>query len=211
MSGILFVVSGPSGAGKSTMCTRLRNEFPSVAISRSVTSRALRAGETDGVDYDFVTAAAFEQMIDEGAFVEWARVHDNYYGTTRNVVDGLLAEQRDVLFDVDYQGAEGIRSMYPRAVTVMLLPPSYQTLEARLRGRNTDAHEVIKRRMENARGEVAQLVDFDYVIVNDELECAYEKLRSVFISARCRPWEQRELLARRFAVEMDENVLKLRR
>lgn len=208
MSGVLFVVSGPSGAGKSTMCTRLRHEFPSVAISRSVTSRAPRPGEVDGVDYDFVNAEAFEEMIAQGAFVEWAKVHGNYYGTTRAVVDGLLDEQKHVLFDIDYQGAAGIRAMYPRAVTLMLLPPSYEILEQRLRGRNTDANAIIVQRLKNARGEIAQLKDFDYVIVNDDLEQAYDQLRAVFISARCRPWEQRRLLAQRFAVEIDETVPK---
>lgn len=203
MSGILFVVSGPSGAGKSTMCTRLREEFPSVEISRSTTSRAPRSGEVDGVDYDFVDVATFKRMIEQRAFVEWARVHGNYYGTTRAVVDGLLAAERDVLFDIDYQGAAGIRAIYSRAVTVMLLPPSYDVLEERLHGRNTDAAEVIAQRMKNARGEIAQLNDFDYVILNDDLDQAYDRLRAVFVAARCRPWEQRALLAQRFAVEIE--------
>jgi len=191
------------------MCTRLRHDFPSVAISRSVTSRKPRNGEVDGVDYDFVDEGTFAKMIEDEAFVEWAQVHDNYYGTTRTVVDGLLAQDRDVLFDIDYQGAAGIRAMYPRAVTVMLLPPSYETLETRLRGRNTDAEDVIQTRMHNARGEIAQLVDFDYVIVNDDLEQSYDQLRSVFVAARCRPWEQRALLAQRFAIEIEPNVFKL--
>lgn len=202
MAGTLFVISGPSGAGKSTMCTRLREEFSSLALSRSVTSRAPRGEEKDGVHYDFVDARRFRQMIEAGAFVEWAEVHGNFYGTTRAVVDQTLEAGKDLLFDIDYQGAAGIREIYPNAVTVMLLPPSYNALEKRLRGRGTDSEAVIASRMENARGEIAQLVDFDHVIVNDVLDHAYEQLRAVFIAAQCRPSAQRELLAERFGVAL---------
>lgn len=202
MSGVLFVVSGPSGVGKSTMCNRLREEFPSIVVSTSVTSRAPRHNEVDGVDYDFVDTHTFKRMIDENAFVEWAEVHGNYYGTTRAVVHEHLSADHDVLFDIDYQGAEGIRSVYPRAVTVMLLPPSYDVLEGRLRGRNTDAEAVIQRRLKNARSEISHVGAFDYVIVNEDLSHAYDQLRSIFVASRCRPWELRETLAERLNVRI---------
>lgn len=202
MGGTLFVISGPSGAGKSTMCTRLRKEFSSLALSRSVTSRAPRHNEQDGVHYDFVDAERFRQMIEANAFVEWAEVHGNYYGTTRAVVDESLHAGNDLLFDIDYQGAAGIRAIYPDAVTVMLLPPSYDVLEKRLRARGTDSDAVIEARMKNARGEIAECVHFDYVIINDDLEQSYERLRSVFIAAQCRPHAQRDALAARFGVAL---------
>lgn len=204
MSGILFVVSGPSGVGKSTMCSRLREEFPSIEVSTSVTSRAPRHNEVDGVDYDFVDVPTFKEMIERDEFVEWAQVHGNYYGTTRRVVEAQLQAASDVLFDIDYQGADGIRAAYPRAVTVMLLPPSYEALEGRLRGRKTDAEDVIQRRLENARGEIEHVSDFDYVIVNEDLDRAYDQLRAIFVAARCRPWELREVLSQRLNVIITE-------
>ena len=186
MAAVLMVVSGPSGAGKSTLCTRLRARFPEIGLSVSYTTRAIRAGEEDGVHYHFIDHARFEAMVEEGAFVEWASVHGNYYGTSWSAVRSALEGGTPLLFDIDYQGAASLRSAFPDAVTVMLLPPDLSTLEARLRGRGTDEDGVIGQRLLNARGEIGQTAAFDYIIFNDDLDRAYEELSSIHIAAQAR-------------------------
>lgn len=182
---MLFVVSGPSGVGKSTLCDRLLGELGELTLSISYTTRAPRGAEVDGVHYHFVDRARFDEMAQRGAFAEWAHVHGNMYGTARHVVDAELALGRSVLFDIDYQGAASLRSAYPEeAVTVMVLPPDMATLEARLRGRGTDTEDVVRRRLEVALNEIAHAAEFDFVVVNDSVESAYDALRSVFVSQK---------------------------
>lgn len=183
---LLLIVSSPSGAGKTTLCGRLRGEFPDLRFSVSHTTRRPRPTEVDGREYHFVDTGTFEQMIRIGAFAEWARVHDHLYGTSLKEIEIARATSRGVLFDIDHQGARQIRANLPEAVSVFILPPSLTELERRLRGRGTEDEQTTLRRLHNAKGEIAHYALFDYVIVNDEINRAYEQLRAVVFAERCR-------------------------
>jgi guanylate kinase len=198
--GLLLVVSSPSGAGKTTLCRRLQGEFPQIVFSVSYTTRPMRAGERDGVDYQFVDDVAFADMVARGEFAEWAAVHDRRYGTTVRAVQRALDEGRDVLFDVDYQGGRQLKARFgPLAVMVFVLPPSWSELERRLRGRATDAPEMIDRRLAKAREELEHYALYDYLLVNDDLEQAYQGLRAIYFAAAHRierRYERAEALIR---------------
>ena len=183
---LLLIVSSPSGAGKTTLCTRLRGEFPDLRFSVSHTTRRPRPTELDGREYHFIDVPTFEQMIRIGAFAEWARVHDYLYGTSLKEIELARATARGVLFDIDYQGARQIKATVPSAVGVFILPPSLVELERRLRGRGTEDEQTTLRRLKNAKGEIEHYGIFDYVIVNDEINRAYEQLRGVVYAERCR-------------------------
>ena len=183
--GLLFVVSAPSGTGKTTVVERLVQLVPDLALSRSYTSRPLRSGENHGVDYNFITRERFEQMIGEGAFLEWADVFGNLYGTCAADAERELASGRDLVLVIDVQGARQVRRCC-EAVGVFVLPPSFDVLERRLRGRSKDAEEAIQRRLSTARAEVAAFTEYDYVIVNDELDACVDRLRSIVIAERAR-------------------------
>ncbi len=174
----LIVVSAPSGAGKSTLCgALLKNLSLRLALSISSTSRAPRGAEVDGKEYFFLSADRFREQIDQGVFVEWANVHGNYYGTSRETLDRFWSGGRHVLLDIDVQGADSLRHSFgKRAFTVFIAPPSMEILESRLRGRGTDSEEVIRKRMANAVSEMKQQDLFDLVIVNDDFERAYQEL-----------------------------------
>ncbi|MBN2644151.1 MAG: guanylate kinase [Desulfuromonadaceae bacterium] len=184
--GILLVVSAPSGAGKTTLCRRLIDIFPDLYHSVSFTTRPRREGEQDGVDYHFVDVAAFCQMIEQNAFVEWAQVHDNYYGTARQTLDEARQSGRDLLLEIDVQGAAQLKKQQVTGAYVFIAPPSLTELEKRLRLRNTDSDEVIRRRIANARGELEQAAWYDYLIVNDHLEEAALALQGIVRAQRCR-------------------------
>jgi guanylate kinase len=182
--GLLVIVSSPSGAGKTTLCHRLLAEFPRLSFSVSYTTRKPRANERDGVDYRFVDAAAFQRMIAGGELAEWAEVHGHHYGTPRAAVAQALEGGRDVLFDVDWQGGEQLRGKFADdAVMIWVLPPSLTALEERLRRRATDAPEVIERRLAMAKKELAHYHIYDYLVVNDDLETAYQQLRAIYVAA----------------------------
>src|SRR4051812_32998 len=183
---LLLIVSSPSGAGKTTLCNRLRGEFPDLRFSVSHTTRHPRPTEVDGREYHFVDVPTFEEMIRTSAFAEWARVHDHLYGTSLNEIDLAQRGARGVLFDIDYQGARQIKATVPSAVGVFILPPSLAELERRLRGRGTEDEQTTLRRLKNAKGEIEHYGIFDYVIVNDEINRAYEQLRGVVYAERCR-------------------------
>ncbi|WP_437554184.1 guanylate kinase [Sorangium sp. So ce367] len=183
---LLLIVSSPSGAGKTTLCGRLRGEFPDLRFSVSHTTRRPRPNEVDGREYHFVDPNTFEQMIRIGAFAEWARVHDHLYGTSLKEIEIARATARGVLFDIDHQGARQIKASLPEAVAVFILPPSLAELERRLRGRGTEDEPTTLRRLRNAKGEIEHYGFFDYVIVNDEINRAYEQLRSLVFAERCR-------------------------
>jgi guanylate kinase len=184
--GLCLVLSAPSGAGKSTLVERLRAEFPHFAYSVSCTTRAPRSGERDGVDYHFLTREEFLSRREAGFFAEWAEVHGNLYGTPRAPVEEHLANGRDVLFDIDVQGALQVKSVFPQGLFVFIQPPSRQELERRLRGRGTDSDEAIARRLGNALGELRQAARFDYLIVNDDLGTAVDELRAIYVAGRTR-------------------------
>jgi guanylate kinase len=184
--GVLFVVSAPSGTGKTTVVERLVDRMPEVALSRSYTSRPVRGGERDGVDYHFVSRARFEEMIAAGEFLEWADVFGNLYGTCASKTEEMLAAGRDVILVIDVQGARQVRQRGLALVSVFVLPPSYAILEQRLRGRSKDTDDAVKRRLEVARHEVTGYGEYDYVVVNDELDTAVEALRSIVVAERAR-------------------------
>ena len=185
--GQILVLCAPSGTGKSTLCTRLLAEFPGLTFSVSCTTRAPRGGERDGVDYHFKTREEFIGLRDQGFFAEWAEVHGNFYGTPAGAVRDLLAAGRDVLFDIDVQGAAQLRRTFPDGLYVLLLPPSREELDRRLRGRGTDSEEIIARRMANAVKEMDRADEFAHWIVNSDLEQAYAELRAVFLAGTTRP------------------------
>jgi guanylate kinase len=177
--GLLFIVSAPSGAGKTTVVERLVEQVPHLKMSRSYTSRAARPGETDGVDYNFITRARFEEMIGGGEFLEWAEVFGNLYGTAKADTERLLASGEDVVLVIDVQGARQVRRAGIESTAVFLMPPSFTVLEQRLRGRSKDSDDAVQRRLLVARTEVAAFGEYDYVVVNDELPAAVDRLRSI--------------------------------
>jgi guanylate kinase len=182
--GLLLVISSPSGAGKTTLARRLAGEFP-LGFSVSVTTRRPRAGEVEGKDYCFVSNARFDEMVAAGEFAEWAVVHDNRYGTRIATVEAALREGCDCLFDVDFQGGRQIRRQWPTdSVLCFILPPSMVELERRLRQRATDAPAVIERRLAMACEELKHYGEYDFLVVNDDLERAYGELRAIYLSAQ---------------------------
>jgi guanylate kinase len=184
--GLLFVVSAPSGTGKTTVVERLVQVVPDLALSRSYTSRAARPGEQDGVDYNFILRARFEEMIAADAFLEWADVFGNFYGTCADDAERELAAGRDLVLVIDVQGARQVRARCRDTVNIFVLPPSYDVLERRLRGRSKDSEEAMQRRLATSRAEVAAFVEYDYVVVNDELEACVDRIRAVVVAERAR-------------------------
>ena len=184
--GLLFIVSAPSGTGKTTVVERLVEQTPNLTMSRSYTSRPARAGEVDGVDYTFVTRERFEAMIAVGEFLEWADVFGNLYGTCAADTDRHLESGLDVVLVIDVQGARQVRARGVAAATVFVMPPSFGVLERRLRGRSKDPEPEIQRRLAVARQEVAAFSEYDYLVVNDELDGAVDRLRGIVIAERAR-------------------------
>lgn len=182
---LLLIVSSPSGAGKTTLTKALLERVEGIRFSVSHTTRKPRANEQHGREYHFVERPEFERLVQQGAFLEWAEVHDNLYGTSRNEVE-RARDARGLIFDVDHQGARQIKSTRPDAVAVFILPPSMQVLEERLRGRASDDEAVLQRRFEVAVEEIAHYGLFDYVLVNDNLDDAIAELVSIFRAEECR-------------------------
>ena len=185
--GIMFVISSPSGAGKTTLCRRIISEVPGVSLSVSATTRPIRQGETDGADYLFRTSAEFEEMIDRDAFLEWAKVHRNYYGTPRAEVEQRLVAGMDVVFDVDWQGARALKTQRPGdVVSVFILPPSIPQLRARLEGRPGSTAQSVAARLAGAHDDILRWGEYDYALVNDNLDTAFSELRAILIAERTR-------------------------
>lgn len=186
MPGSLFIVSAPSGAGKTTLVRGLLARDPRVRLSVSYTTRTPREGETDGVAYHFTTVSDFMARRDENEFLEWAEVHGNYYASSRLWLEMQLAAGQDVLLEIDWQGAEQVRRFFPDAVSIFILPPSFATLEQRLRGRGTDSEAIIQKRVAAAHHEMRQVDQFAYVIINNDLQVALEELCAIVCAARLR-------------------------
>lgn len=184
--GTLFVVSAPSGAGKTTLCREVRVRIPDLAYSISVTTRAPRPGEIDGTDFHFVAETRFREMREAREFAEWATVHGNLYGTRARALEAALASGRDVLLDIDTQGASQLRRRYPEAVLVFVAAPSMAELEQRLRERRSDAETEIQRRLRRAREEIALWREYQYLIVNRDVKEAVEHLEAIVLAERCR-------------------------
>jgi guanylate kinase len=184
MSGRLFIVAAPSGAGKSTLVNALLQCEPGISLSISHTTRAPRPGDVDGVQYHFVDRAGFEALIACGDFIEHADVFGNYYGTSRSAVEPILAAGRDVLLEIDWQGAEQVRRAMPGCVSIFILPPSRAELERRLRARGTDSEATIEKRLAASRREIAHAGEFDCIVVNDRFEDAVAALQAIVRAAR---------------------------
>jgi guanylate kinase len=184
--GLLFIVSAPSGTGKTTLVERLVQVVPRLRLSRSYTSRAARAGEQDGVDYNFIGRGQFEAMIAEHAFLEWADVFGNFYGTGVADTEACLTAGEDVVLVIDVQGARQVRGRGIETVGVFVLPPSAAVLESRLRGRSKDSEEQILRRLAVARTEVSEFAQYEYVVVNDDLDGAVNRMRAIVMAERAR-------------------------
>ena len=185
--GLLFVVSAPSGTGKTTVVERLVQIFPDLGLSRSYTCRSKRDGEKDGLDYNFITRERFEAMIADDAFLEWADVFGNLYGTGKAETERELTGGRDLVLVIDVQGSRQVRSHGANAIGIFVLPPSFEALERRLRGRSKDSEEAIRKRLATARREVRAVAEYEYVIVNDELDTCVDRLRSIVLAERARP------------------------
>ena len=198
MSGTLFTVSAPSGAGKTTLVRHLLERDPGLKLSVSYTTRAPRQGEENGREYHFVSAKRFHELVEADEFVEWAEVYGNCYGTSRTWLVEQLAQGRDTMLEIDWQGAMQVRTAFPDAIGVFVLPPSAEELESRLRGRDPDSEAVIAARLRAARNEMRHAADFAYVIINEHLPTAVDDLAAVVRAARLRCASQRKRHPRYF-------------
>jgi guanylate kinase len=206
LKGLLIVISAPSGTGKTTLCHMLLKEFKDLEFSISYTTRKPREGEVNGKDYFFVNKETFQKMIDEGDFLEWAEVYGNFYGTSKSQILRALNEGKDILLDIDTQGALNVKENFPEAVLIFILPPSLEELERRLRNRGTDDEETIKKRLRIAREEIKKALLYDYLIINDNLEVAFEKLKSIITAEKCKTERLKDEIQK---VVKDESILKL--
>ncbi|MEW6673992.1 MAG: guanylate kinase [Thermodesulfobacteriota bacterium] len=177
--GLLFVISAPSGAGKTTLCRSVRSDFPDLLYSVSYTTRKPRSGESEGIDYHFITAEEFRERIRQDRWAEWAEVHGNLYGTSADLLDAGLSAGRDFLLDIDVQGAIQILARYPDCITIFVMPPDMETLRHRLESRGTEGRDEINRRMINAEKEMARRDRYRHVIVNDRLADAQDELKAL--------------------------------
>ncbi|HET7364932.1 MAG TPA: guanylate kinase [Burkholderiales bacterium] len=185
--GTLFVITAPSGAGKTSLIEAVMKDDPSLKISVSYTTRKPRPGENDGVDYHFVDQKTFRRMQERGEFLETAQVHGNHYGTAKKVILDAVAKGEDLILEIDWQGAQQVRRLYPNAVGIFIVPPSVEELERRMRARAQDSDAVIRRRLANAREELAHAGEFKYAIINKEFETARRELASVIERERAKP------------------------
>jgi guanylate kinase len=202
--GLLMIISSPSGAGKTSLCERLLADEAQLSMSVSATTRAPRPGEVDGKHYHFVSDARFGQMIEAGAFLEWAQVFGARYGTPHAPVELLLSQGRDVLFDIDWQGTQQIRDRVEKdVVAVFILPPSMTVLEDRLRGRGKDSADVIDRRMDKAADEISHWPEYDYVLINEDFDTCLSQLQNILAAERLK--RRRQLYLSSFVKKMLEH------
>ena len=199
MIGHLYIVAAPSGAGKTTLVRMLLERDNDIRLSVSSTTRKPRPGEQDGREYQFLDVQQFLDRVSQGEFLEWAEVHGNYYGTSKRWIESEMAAGRDVLLEIDWQGAQQVRKVFPQAIGVFILPPSMTALKDRLSGRGTDSAETIARRIAAARDELRHMDEFDYVIINDDLQQALDNLMSVIGASRLQYTAQRQRHSALFA------------
>ncbi len=193
--GTLFIISAPSGAGKTSLVKQLVSELDDIQVSVSHTTRLQRPGEKDGKDYFFVSKQKFESMILDQAFLEHAQVFENYYGTAKQTVERHLDDGKDVILEIDWQGAQQVRSIFPQSESIFILPPSISILEQRLRSRGQDSEEIIAKRMKAAVAEMQHHAEYDYLVVNDVFEQALSELKSIVIARRLKADRQQKQLA----------------
>ncbi len=188
--GRLYIISAPSGAGKTSLVAALLKIDSSVEVSVSHTTRKARPGEQDGVNYHFVDIQAFEKLISEHAFLEHAKVFDNYYGTSKLWIESRLAAGQDIILEIDWQGAQQVRQIMPQALSIFILPPSKEALRTRLKGRGQDADDIIERRMAEAESESSHYAEYDYLVINDNFDTALADLQSIFKAQRLQTSQQ---------------------
>jgi guanylate kinase len=193
--GLLMVLSGPSGVGKGTLCQVLLQENPRLVRTTSMTTRAPREGEENGVDYHFVDVGRFEELKRQGAFLEWAKVHDNFYGTLAAEVEKLRQDEYDVIMEIDVQGAAKVRSAAAEGISVFILPPHMDELWQRITGRGTETEEVMKKRFATAQLELLEVFNYDYVVVNDSISRAVKDIERIMLAERRRVIRNRQFLA----------------
>ncbi|MBA4547517.1 guanylate kinase [Thermoactinomyces intermedius] len=184
--GLLVVISGPSGVGKGTVCKALREMMPELTYSISATTRSPREGEVDGVNYFFKSVQEFEKMIEEDELIEWAQYVGNYYGTPRRFVEEMLAKGQDVVLEIEVQGAMQVKEKYPQGIFIFLVPPSFEELRQRIIHRGTESESVLNLRLEAASDELKQIDQYDYVVINDEVDKACERIRAIVMAEHCR-------------------------
>lgn len=184
--GSLYIVAAPSGAGKTSLVKALLESTNGITVSVSHTTRQARPGEVQGEHYYYVDVPSFESMIEQKAFLEYAKVFDNYYGTSRQSVESTLASGLDVILEIDWQGAQQVRNLYPQSCSIFILPPSRAALEERLRSRGQDDEAIVERRMRDAVAEMSHFREFDYLVINDEFDQALQELRAIVIARRQR-------------------------
>ena len=192
MSGTLYIISAPSGAGKTSLVHQLIERDNKITVSVSSTTRPMREGEKDGVNYFFLSVDAFEERIAQNDFLEHANVFGNYYGTSKSIVEELLAKDKDVILEIDWQGAEQVRKIMPNTQSIFILPPSPEELERRLRSRATDSDEVIAKRLAESVNEMSHYPEFDYIVINNHFQTALEELHSIFLAGRLKQEKQFE-------------------
>ena len=190
--GSLYVVSAPSGAGKTSLVKAMLEQDSEIVVSVSHTTRDMRPGEVDGVDYNFVSMDQFNQMIEDADFLEFAEVFTNKYGTSQRWVETQLAQGKDVILEIDWQGAQQIRRLMPDCLSIFILPPSRDVLEQRLKGRGTDSDEVIGLRMSEAASEMSHYPEYDYLVINDNFDTALKELHGIFLSQRMKIDRQKD-------------------
>ncbi|MCK8818217.1 guanylate kinase [Natroniella sulfidigena] len=184
--GNLIVLSGPSAVGKGTVLSFLLEEYDDICYSVSATTREPREGEEDGIDYFFMSTKKFKSLIKKNEFIEWAKVHNNYYGTPKKYVEETLASGRDVILEIDIQGAKQVKDSFAEGIFVFLAPPSLDELESRIYGRGTESEKAIETRLENASKELKQVEEYDYLIINDQVEKAVKKLKAIIVAEKCK-------------------------
>jgi guanylate kinase len=199
-TGTLFIISAPSGAGKTTLVHALLESFPNLYVSISHTTRQKRSYEKNGIDYHFVDNREFEEMVKQGQFLEHANVFDNSYGTSRHLVEKQLAAGKDIILEIEWQGARQIRELVVNVVSIFVFPPSYQTLESRLSDRG-DGDESIERRMRDAKTEISHYAEYDYLVINDNLKTALQELKSIIIAGQ-HSYKQQKTYFDKFVKEM---------
>lgn len=193
MRGQLYIISAPSGAGKSSLVKALIDSVEDLTVSTSHTTRAIRPGEVDGVDYHFIDSTKFLHLIEQGAFLEHAEVFDNFYGTAQESIEAQLAEGLDVILEIDWQGAHQVRELMPDAISIFILPPSNEALRERLQGRGQDSEEIIERRMRDAVSESSHYDESDFLIINDDFTAALDELSQLIVSQRLKTARQAAL------------------
>ena len=203
MSGNLFIVSAPSGAGKTSLVSALLDTNQQIDVSVSYTTRAPRTGETEGKDYHFVSRETFLAMAKHGDFLESAEVYGNLYGTSHSWIEAETLGGRDILLEIDWQGAAQVRHKFPDCISIFILPPSLQALEARLKGRGQDSDEVISRRLQAGQDDIAHVAEFDYVIINDEFDTALQQLNAIVLAAGLR--RDRQLVRQQTLIQQLRN------